>query len=561
MTPILKHINSMSFLTITLSGVEGKVRNLIIMGCFLIGITTQAQLTSFVDTTNIRIGEEIRYSVEVTVDSTDLVLFPEGQSFLPLEMIESYKIDTTYEQAKYRLIKKYGLTQFDSGSFTIPPQKIVINDKVFSTDSVKIEVADVPVDTTQQKMFEIKPAIEVGSTPFDFMKLLYWLLPIVMLSGMGWYLFRRKKKKEAEEEKLPPYEEALASLKQLDASNLLSSNRSKAYYSQLTEIVKRYLDREIDDTALESTSDELIERLQLHKDAGNFEFDTETISKLDAILKRADLVKFAKMEMAQGQSSADRNTIEEIITETHEVVPEPTEEELLQDLLYAQEQRRKRRNKRIIYGAATGMVAVIIAVVVLASTYGWDYLKDNIIGHPTKDMVEGQWYRSEYGIPAVIMETPVVLKRQETELPPEMREAVQSSRFFSYGSILDRFYLVVNTTILKQPIEGELEQVMEGALATFEAQGAKNLVVKTESFETENGVKGLKAYGSFESENPFVKGNNDTQNYEMLMFGQEGALQQIIIASLDSDPYAKELVERIRNSIELEVSTTQQAQK
>ncbi len=533
------------------------VRNLISLAFFIISFSVNAQLTSYVDTTNIRIGEEIRYSVQVTVDSTDLVLFPEGQSFQPLEMIESYKIDTTYEQAKYRLIKKYGLTQFDSGSFTIPSQKIVINDKVFSTDSIKIEVADVPVDTVQQKMFEIKPAIEVGSTPFDFMKMMYWLIPLVLLSGLGWYLLRRKKKKEAEAEELPPYEEALASLKQLDASNLLSSNASKAYYSQLTEIVKRYLDREIDDTALESTSDELIERLQLHRDSGNFEFDSETISKLDAILKRADLVKFAKMQMAQGQASSDRNTIEDIIIETHEVVPEPSEEELLENILYAQEQRRKRRNKRIIYGAATGIGAILIAIVILASTYGWDYLKDNIIGHPTKDMVEGQWYRSEYGIPAVIMETPVVLKRKDIELPTEMQEAVQSSRFFSYGSILDRFYLVVNTTILKQPIDGELEKVLEGALATFEAQGAKNLVVKTETFETENGVKGIKAFGSFESENPFVKGNNDTQNYEMLVFSQKGALQQVIIASLDSDPYAKELVDRIRNSMELEVQQPQ----
>ena len=538
-----------------------QVTNLILLAFVGMSYSVNAQLTSSVDTTSIRIGEEIRYAVEVIVDSTDLVLFPEGQSFLPLEMIESYKVDTTYEQAKYRLIKKYGLTQFDSGSYTIPPQKIVINDKVFSTDSVKIEVADVPVDTTQQKMFEIKPAIEVGSPPFNFMKLLYWLLPLVLLGGIGWYLFRRKKKREAEEEQLPPYEEALASLKQLDSSNLLSANRSKDYYSQLTEIVKRYLDREIDDTALESTSDELIERLQLHKDAGNFEFDAETISKLDAILKRADLVKFAKLEIARGQSSSDRNTIEEIITEAHEVVPEPTEEELLQNELYAQEQRRRRRNKRIIYGTATGMLAIIITAVVLASTYGWDYLKDNIIGHPTKDLVEGQWYRSEYGIPAVIMETPVVLKRQDVQLPPEMQEAVESSRFFAYGSILDRFYLVVNTTIFNQPIEGELEKVLEGALTTFEAQGAKNLVVKTESFETENGVKGLKAYGSFESENPFVKGNNDTQNYEMLVFSQKGALQQIIIASLDSDQYAEELVDRIRNSIELEVQSTQQKQQ
>ncbi|KAA3621977.1 MAG: DUF4381 domain-containing protein [Flavobacterium sp.] len=538
-----------------------KVRLAFVAACFLVGFSAQAQLTSKVDTTNIRIGEEIRYTVEVVADSTDLVLFPEGQSFLPLEMIESYKVDTTFEQAKYRLIKKYGLTQFDSGSYTIPPQKIVINERVFSTDSIKIEVADVPVDTTKQKMYEIKPYTEVGSSPFNFLKLLYWLVPLLLIVGLGWYLFRRKKLKEAREEQLPPYEEALASLQKLDASNLLKSRRSKDYYSQLTEIVKRYLDREIDDTALESTTDELIERLQLHKDAGHFEFDLETINKLNAILKRADLVKFAKMEIEQLQASTDRNAVEEIITETHEVVPEPTEEDLLMDELYAREQLRKRRTKRIIYGGAIGVLTIIIAGGILAYTYGWDYLKDNIIGHPTKDLVEGQWYRSEYGVPAVIMETPVVLKRKEINLPEATQQEVENNALFVYGSLVDRFYIVVNTTLYKQPLEGDLEKILEASLAAFEAQGAKNMIVKTESFETEKGIKGLKAYGSFESENPFVKGN-DTQNYEMLVFGQKGALQQVIIASLDSDPYAEQLVDRIRNSIELEVQQpAQQAKK
>lgn len=536
------------------------VRNLIFLLLFSGVGLSHAQISSSVDTTNIRIGEEIKYSIEVVADSTDLVLFPEGQSFQPLEMIESYKVDTTYEQAKYRLIKKYGLTQFDSGSYTIPPQRIAINDKVFSTDSIFIEVADVPVDTTQQKMFEIKPAINIGGSSFNFLKILYWLIPLLLLAGIGWYLFRKKKQREAAEIQLPPYEEALVSLKKLDESNLLNRNRSKDYYSHLTEIVKRYLDREIDETALESTSDELIERLQLHKDSGNFDFDQETIRKLDQVLKRADLVKFAKLELAQVQASADRNAIEEFIKDTHEAIPEPTEEELLQNELYAEEQRRKRRKKRIVYGSLATLLVLIITTVVFGSIYGWGKLKDNVIGHPTKDLVEGQWYRSEYGIPAVVVETPFVLKRMEVELPPEIAEAVKSNRFFAYGSLLDRFYVVVSTTEFTQPLEGELDASLEASLRSFEAQGAKNLLVKKEAFETGKGVKGLKAYGSFESDNPFVKGY-DTQNYEMFVFGQQGALQQVIIAWLDSDPYAEQMIERIRNSIELEVQTAQQAKK
>ncbi len=526
---------------------------LLILG---LNFSLYGQVKTSVDTTTIRIGEEILYSLEVEADSTELVLFPEGQSFLPLEVIESYKVDTAFGEAKFRLIKKYGLTQFDSGAYTIPSQKIVINDRVYSSDSIRVEVRDVPVDTSKQKMFEIKPAIEVGNPPFDFITLLYWLIPLLVIGALLFYLIRRKKRKDAEEEELPPYEEALVSLKKLDSSNLLKEQKSKAYYSQLTEIVKRYLDREIDDTALESTSDELIARLQLHKDAGNFDFDLQTIKKLDSILKRADLVKFAKMDMAENQAVSDRNTIEEIITETHDAVPEPTEEELLQDELYAEELRKKRQFRRVLYGSVAGLVLLVITTVALASTFGWDYLKDNVIGHPTKELAEGEWYRSEYGIPAVIIETPVILERKEVEMPEAIRESIQASNFFVYGSMLDHFYLVVNTTLYKQAVDVELEKALEGALSAFEQRGAKNMIVKTEQFETNQGIKGMKAFGSFESENPLQQ-NGVKQNYELLVFGQQGAVQQIIVAYMESDPYAAEMVERIINSIELEVQQNQ----
>src|SRR5690606_6132281 len=72
-------------------------------------LSTGQEVTSSIDSTKIKIGEELLYTINVQVDSTDVVVFPEEQTFGPLEMIESYKTDTTFEATKYRLIKKYGL--------------------------------------------------------------------------------------------------------------------------------------------------------------------------------------------------------------------------------------------------------------------------------------------------------------------------------------------------------------------------------------------------------------------------------------------------------------------
>lgn len=521
-----------------------------------------AQVTSSVDSTSIKIGEEIKYSIQVEADSTDVVTFPEGQTFLPLEVIESYKIDTTYEQATYRLIKKYGLTQFDSGTYTIPQQKVIIGNKTFGTDSVIVEVRDVPVDTTKQKMFDIKPAIEVDKPPFNFKKLLFWLIPIVLvLLIVGYVLFRRKKLKDAKEEQLPPYEEAITALHTLDNSTYLKENKPKEYYSQLTEIVKRYLDREVDDTALESTSDELIARLQLHKDSGNFEFSSETIRRLDAILKRADLVKFAKMYQAEGQASSDRKTIEEIINETKEVIPEPTEEELQQNAEYLEAQRKKRQRKKWALGGVAVLVGLILAGVIYGSLKGFTNLKDTVLGNEIRELAESRWIKSEYGNPAVIIETPEVLIRTDIEIPESNSMRVESASVFTEGELTDPLYVWVNTTVYKeQPqLQGQantdLEGLMDDALTNLEKRGAKNLLVKRESFETQKGITGLKAYGKFNvqvSDNKVLK---NSSSYELLLFAQKGGVQQVLVVYQEDDGrYAEDVKDRIINSVELEIS-------
>ena len=523
-----------------------------------------SQVTSSVDSTSIKIGEEIIYSIQVEADSTDLVVFPEGQTFTPLEVIESYKIDTTFEQAKYRLIKKYGLTQFDSGRYTIPQQQVIVNDKRFGTDSVSVEVRDVAVDTTKQKMFDIKPAIDVDEPPLDLKTLLLWLIPmVIILAIVAYILFRRKKLKDAKEEQLPPYEEAIAALHTLDSSTYLKENKPKEYYSHLTEIVKRYLDREVDETALESTSDELIARLQLHKDSGNFEFSNETIRRLDAILKRADLVKFAKMYQAEGQASSDRKTIEEIINETKEVIPEPTEEELQENAEYQEAQRKKRVRKKWAYGALGLLVVALIVGAVYGGVKGFDNLKDFVIGNEIRELSENRWIKSEYGDPAIIIETPEVLVRTDIEVPESQNMRVANASVFTEGEITDPLYVWLNTAMLKQSTQGQqkgqasadLEALMDEALTNLEKRGAKNMLVKRESFETQKGITGLKAYGKFNVQVSDDKVLKKASNYELLLFAQKGGIQQVLVVYQEDDGrFAEDVKDRIINSVELEIS-------
>jgi hypothetical protein len=533
---------------------------------FLLCFSATAQVTTQVDTTAIKIGEELRIQFEIEADSIDLVVFPDQQSFLPLEVIERYATDTTYTRSKIKYRKQYGLTQFDSGRYTIPRQKIIFNNTFFLSDSIQVEVRGVAVDTTKQKMFDIKPVVLVEKPSFQVPNTFYWMLLLAVVAAAVWYFLRRKKEKAEAEKQLPPYEEAIVALKELDSTHYLLQNKSKEYYSLLTEIVKRYLDREVDDTALESTTDELIGRLNTLKKAGNFDFEIRDIKNLNTILKRADLVKFAKMQQGSGQAEADRTTVEEIINNTHEAIPEPTEEDLLQDVLYQKTLQKKKLRKKIVVVGSSSMLLLFIAAAVFSSLYGFGTLKDTIFGNSLKDALESRWYKSEYGAPGLIIETPEILTRQEGVTALDTLRAASSASVFRYGTIGESLYVSLSVTKVNDQENKEdqginLDAAIEQALEILEDSGALNLVVKRESFSSEEGLKGVKAFGDFNLKLPNGKISDEKMTYEMLLFEQGSAIQMVTVVFERDVAYANQIKERIINSIEVPISKEDQNKK
>jgi len=531
-------------------------RTLVLVLLFVLGFwsITSAQVTSSIDSTQIKIGEQITYKIQVEVDTTALVVFPEGQTFMPLEMIESYKIDTTKQNATYNLVKKYGLTQFDSGAYTIPKQKIIIGDKTFFTDSIKVEVNSIAVDTTKQGLYDIKPFIEVEKSSSNWwLPLLYVLLTLAVV-GFILYWFVWRKKPLTQEEKialLPPYDRAKLALKTLDESTYLQNEELKEYYSELTFIIRRYLDEKVYDRALESTTDELVTRLNILKDGNQIDISKEDIKNIESILKRADLVKFAKSAPDIELAKLDRNTIDLEIDQVKEALPEATEEEKLLDQKYKEEQAEKKKRKQIMITVVVGVLLVFGILIGFGIKYGFTYVKDSIVGHESKELLEGDWVTSEYGIPPIYISTPKVLKRQDVAIPEELKEKLDVTTF-GYGSLIEQFNIVVATTKFKDLGENkiDLNQVVEKSLATWGAQGVQNMFTKKEKFVTPNNAEGLKVFGTADFPS-LVEGKTERGQYIVLVFNAENVVQQIVITWREGDDYASDIVDRIINSVEL----------
>ena len=264
-----------------------------------------------VDTTNIRIGEQFQY--KISIDETENVIIPKLNNLRGLEVVDSLKIDTI----KNKLVQKYILTGFDSGAFHIPQQQIFIKNQAYLTDSILVNVATVPIDTTKIKKFPIKG---IKGEPYqfdDFKNYVYWGIAALVLIGLLLYFFVFKKKKGDEEKVviplLPPYEEAVKKLQELDEKLLWQNNKIKKYYSELTGIVRGYIERELNIPALESTTDELIEVIKDFDATKSIETNKETIQKLKELLQESDLVKFAKSKPMSHEIEQDRKDAKNII--------------------------------------------------------------------------------------------------------------------------------------------------------------------------------------------------------------------------------------------------------
>ncbi len=264
------------------------------------------------DTTNIRIGEQFLF--QITISDTANVILPEKlENLKNLEVVEDFKIDTF----KNSLIKKYLMTGFDSGAFYIPTQQIFIRNRAYLTDSVLINVATVAVDTTKLKMFPIK-AIQSEPLVFDDFKpyIIWVVLGLLLIAVIVYFIITRKKAEITEEEiiaGLPPYEEAIERLQKLDNKLLWQNNEVKKYYSELTEIVRAYIEKELKVPALEITTHELVETLSDFNQGKTIDTSKETINKLKGLLSEADLVKFAKSKPLSHEIEEDRRDAEDVL--------------------------------------------------------------------------------------------------------------------------------------------------------------------------------------------------------------------------------------------------------
>lgn len=523
-----------------------------------LGYTQNPQIKVEVNPTEIKIGEQIEFKISVEANQTEgNVVFPQGQTFIPLEMVRASVVDTLLQQEKIRLMKTYYLTQFDSGSYTIPRQKIEVNSKSYYTDSLWVQVRNIPVDTLKQPLYDIKPIMGVeksSSFPYQFLFFVFGWLAVLLISILLVLLRKKKRGFWFKKTPLPPFEKAILGLKNLQNSKYLIESKHKEYYSELTDIVREYLEDEVRILAKESTTDELLGKIELLQESGKLSLSSETITNLRSVLQTADLVKFAKNKPDDNTAENHRVVIEDVVKKTKAAIPEPTLEEKLQnqEFLKEMELQKRQRQKRMLRWAI-GLFSLLV-LGGTATYLGYNSFKDTLLSDQTTQLLKGRWVTSAYGYPQTQITTPEVLKRQKMYQISGFEQMISQQHVFDFGAINSNLYIMTSVIVFRSDAQGQEqttlnpEKVNNIVLSQLERAGGQNITTLSEEYTTTQGVKGLKLFGKMTIKDR--RGNPFTASYELYSFTENGALQQLLITYKESDKSAREIAQKVVYSID-----------
>ena len=524
---------------------------------FLQSITINSQsVNAYVESDSILIGKELNYTIDVNAEKVENIIFPDSTSFVPFELISETKVDTLKQDNGFRFSKKYGITSFDEGDFIIPKIKIQIGDKLFSTDSKKITVNLVEVDTTKQGLYDIKPAFD----KFSFIEILklslknnYPVILFMIFLVLTLFYFRSKIVEFFNpllniKPTLRPIELIKKRLSDLEKINIDSGAEIKFFYSELTFALRIFFEKEVYDKALESTTIELILKLNNLSEIKSFAITKDSLNKIEDIFKRADLVKFAKYLPEKSVIKNDLKIINEEVKLFSALLPEPTEEEKLKNLNYQKQAEKKLRNERLKIVSISTASLLIILFVFSGFLNGFQYTIDKITFNENLKLLNKIWIKSEYGSPGIFTETPDALLRINSDNEFLYDDFNLDSQFYFSNSNQSIEFFISNYSSDSKIKPENFQSIIDSTLDDLESRGLQNMLVKYDEFETKNKGKGLLISGTSDfkiSDKKYKSGD-----YNVIGFLTETGFKTIILLTHETR-YMDKIKERIVSSIEV----------
>lgn len=255
--------------------------------------------TAALDTAMIRIGEQavLTLTYRTTRPISSSLIWPTVNDTLErhVEVADRGKVDSLTSNGEELLQQRFAITSFDSGVWVIPSFVVTDGEMRMETRPMVLDVRGVEVDVSKGPR-PMKPRYEVPFSLWSWIKahrtpIGLGLIALAAIAGI--LLLLSRKRSTVQEEPAPAPLEPIhvrftRALKELEAQRLWQQGDHKAYHSQVTDLVRGYIEERYRVPALESTTDELLNELRVSA------LPADERIQLENMLRVSDLVKFAK---------------------------------------------------------------------------------------------------------------------------------------------------------------------------------------------------------------------------------------------------------------------------
>jgi len=298
--------------------------------CLLAQAGLAQSVSATLNPNEILIGDQVRMELDfsfptgITMEVADLSVIEKTEG---IELLKVYPIDTIPAESGTLLHQTLLITSFDSGQYMIPqiPVRFLRGEQpqTATTNSLLLIVNPYPISQDTVQLQPIKGIVSEAKTIEDYLPIIIGIASVGLIGLLIYFIYKRQQRKEIPEAvviKRPPFEVAIEKIGQLREAKLWQQNKIKEYQSELTFILREYLEERFHIKALESTSDEIITDLK------QLDIEDNWQEELSKILHTADLVKFAKAIPPVEIHAAGLEQLETFVRAT-KPKPKPVEEE------------------------------------------------------------------------------------------------------------------------------------------------------------------------------------------------------------------------------------------
>ena len=271
-----------------------------------IALAQQFTVSSQLDSASIQIGEQARLRLSVAQPTNLQVTVPILSDTITkgIEIVDIVKADTiSLSDNRIQVNYDYLITSFDSGFYFIPAYTYAAAGDTLQTAPLGLSVTTVTVNPETDDVKAIKPIMDA---PFYWSELFTWvgyvLLAFLVVGIIVLVLLKYVLKKkvpfidQTPQPVIPPHIVALEKLEEIKVQKIWQCGDIKVFYTQVTDVLRVYLEGRFGINAMELTSDEIMALVK--KEPGL----NEVRAALKDLLTLADLVKFAKMVPIENQN-------------------------------------------------------------------------------------------------------------------------------------------------------------------------------------------------------------------------------------------------------------------